>query len=806
MADKRAVVIGSGFGGLSMAIRLQLQGLQTTLLEGRDKLGGRAYVFEDQGFSFDAGPTVITAPHCLEELYELSGRDLHKSVDLIPVKPLYRLYWEDGLQFDYTDSLPETLAQIEKLNPRDVQGYQAFSKYSKQVFDAGYTKLVHVPFLDWGSMIKAAPELIRLKGYRSVYEMVSRYISDDHLRRAFTFHSLLVGGNPFSASAIYTLIHHLERKWGVYFARGGTAALVRALGNYFVDLGGKIALNQRVTEIVTQGGRVTGVKTASGDDFPAEWVVSNADVTRTYCDLLKKESAVDSTRRRLLKSHHSMSLFLIYFGTKRQYPNMAHHSVVFGKEYRQLLQNIFVKGKVSDDFSLYVHTPTRTDPSVAPAGCENFYALSPVPHLGKCDPNWSEFKEEYGERILSYLESRLLPDLRKEIIVKRMFTPEDFRDQLQAHHGNAFSLEPRLTQSAYFRVHNRDPKIKGLYFVGAGTHPGAGIPGVVNSAKATAQVIEEDRKKFLSVYIDNRNLAQYSQEKIQKGSKSFSLASMLLPVNLRTRAHYLYSWCRYCDDQIDNITEPTLQLKRLQELREMTAAAFRGDKDLLPEFDALSQTVRTCNIPVFYADELLVGMEMDIALTTYETAQELELYCYRVAGTVGLMMAYAMGVSTEKAMRNAMHLGMAMQMTNIARDVVEDAKNGRVYLPLKWLEELRVPVERVADVKYRAEIAQLSKRLVRYARHFYRSGNAGIKYLPVGAAFAVAMASRVYSRIGVEVVSRQERAWDTRTVVSPLYKALALVQAAGDLLMTVPHRLFHPFRESAKIRKIWRLE
>lgn len=492
MSRKRIAVIGSGFGGLAAAIRLQAAGLDTTIFEKRDLPGGRAYVYRDQGFTFDAGPTVITAPHCLEELFAVGGKSLPDYVELMPVKPFYRLFWEDGYQFDYSDDDGALEEQIRAKSPADWAGYQKFLKYSQEVFHEGYEKLVHVPFLSLSSMVAVAPQLIRLEAYRTVYSVVAKHIHDPHLRQLFSFHSLLVGGNPFTTTSIYTLIHCLERKWGVFFPRGGTGQLILALVKLFQQLGGEIRYNAEIGRIVTRNGAVAGLQTKNGREEVFDLVVSNADVVHTYDRLLKDEPRAAAMARKLARKKYSMSLFLIYFGTQRKYPNLQHHNVIFGPRYRELLGDIFERGRLADDFSLYLHAPTRSDPSLAPPNCEVFYVLSPVPHLGKLAIDWDIEGPRYAERILNYLEERYMPGLREAIVTQRIFTPKDFQTELNAYHGSAFSLEPRLTQSAYFRVHNRDRKIKGLYFVGAGTHPGAGLPGVINSAKATAGLILQD--------------------------------------------------------------------------------------------------------------------------------------------------------------------------------------------------------------------------------------------------------------------------------------------------------------------------
>ena len=498
MDKPRIAVIGSGFGGLAAAIRLQAAGCDTVIFEKRDQPGGRAYVYRDNGFTFDAGPTVITAPHCLEELFTLAGKSMRDYIQLLPVKPFYRLFWNDGYVFDYSDDDDALEKQIRAKSPADWEGYQRFLKYSQEVFHEGYEKLVHVPFLNLSSMAAVAPQLIRLQAYRSVYSIVAKYIREPHLRQLFSFHSLLVGGNPFTTTSIYTLIHCLERKWGVFFPKGGTGQLVWALVKLFQELGGEIRFNAEIANIVTRDGAVAALQTNTGREESFNLVVSNADVVHSYAQLLKDEPRAAATARHLGKKKYSMSLFLIYFGTKRKYPGLQHHNVIFGPRYRELLGDIFERGKLADDFSLYLHAPTRSDPSLAPPDCDGFYVLSPVPHLGKLAIDWQAEGPRYAAKILDYLEQRYMPGLTESIVTRRIFTPNDFKTELNAHHGSAFSLEPRLLQSAYFRVHNRDSDIRGLYFVGAGTHPGAGIPGVVNSGKATANLILDDIKPLLA--------------------------------------------------------------------------------------------------------------------------------------------------------------------------------------------------------------------------------------------------------------------------------------------------------------------
>jgi phytoene desaturase len=483
---RRAVVIGAGFGGLALAIRLQARGIQTTLLEKRDKPGGRAYVYEDQGFVFDAGPTVITDPSCIEELFTLAGKRMADYVEMLPVAPFYRLCWEDGSHFDYANDQEALDRQIDARNPADVAGYRRFLAYSKAVFAEGYLKLGAVPFLSFRDMIAAGPQLARLQAWRSVYGIVSRFIQDEQLRQAFSFHSLLVGGNPFATSSIYTLIHALEREWGVWFPRGGTGALVRALVRLFEDIGGRVELNAPVARIDVEDGRASGVRLEDGRVFAADAVASNADVVHTYAKLLGEHPRGTAQGASLAKKKFSNSLFVLYFGLDKHHSQLRHHTVCFGPRYRELIRDIFKGDTLADDFSLYLHAPCVTDPSLAPPGCGSHYVLAPVPHLGNAPIDWEAQGPKYRERIFDYLEQRYMPGLRSQLVTSRIFTPLDFRDQLNAHVGSAFSLEPLLTQSAWFRPHNRDAELANLYLVGAGTHPGAGVPGVIGSAKATA--------------------------------------------------------------------------------------------------------------------------------------------------------------------------------------------------------------------------------------------------------------------------------------------------------------------------------
>ncbi|PCD04424.1 phytoene dehydrogenase [Sphingomonas spermidinifaciens] len=486
---KSAAVIGSGFGGLALAIRLQAAGIATTVVEARDKPGGRAYYWEKDGFTFDAGPTVITAPEALQELWALSGHDMADDVELVPVNPFYRLNWADGTNFDYTNDDTVLAREIAKLDPADVEGYARFLDYSRGVYEEGYVKLGSKAFLDFASMIKAAPALAKYQAWRSVYSIVAGFVKNEKLRQALSFHTLLVGGNPMKTSSIYALIHKLERDGGVWFAKGGTNRLVAGMVRQFERLGGTIRLNDPVVSIETLGDRATGLTTKSGWHLDVDAIASNADLMHSYKDLLSGSRSAKRTGAKLERKKFSPSLFVVHFGVKGTWPGIPHHMILFGPRYQGLLADIYDHGVLSEDFSLYLHHPTVTDPSMAPEGHSTFYALAPVPHQGKFPADWDAIKDQYERRILDEVGRRLIPDIHDRIVTKFSYTPADFTRDLSAHLGSAFSLEPVLTQSAYFRAHNRDNHIPNLYFVGAGTHPGAGIPGVVGSAKATAELM-----------------------------------------------------------------------------------------------------------------------------------------------------------------------------------------------------------------------------------------------------------------------------------------------------------------------------
>ncbi len=445
------VVVGAGFGGLSAAIRLRARGWPVVVVEAGSQAGGRARVFESEGHVFDAGPTVITAPYLLHELFQLLDRNLRDYCELVPVDPFYRVRFDDGTSFDYVGEEDRLLSQIADMSPGDVDGYRKMAAHSERIFDIGYKQLAHVPFDTVMDMLRVAPDMIRLQNYKSVYGLVSDYLKDERLRQVFTFQPLLIGGNPFATSSIYLLIHWLERKWGVWFAKGGTGSLIKAMVNVLAEVDVPVRLNSPVEEIVVDNGKATGVRLQGGEFIRAAHVISNADPSATYKHLVAPEHRKKHTDRRVGNVRQSMGLFVGYFGCEGDYDDtVMHHEIVLGPRYKGLLTDIFDNRVLADDFSLYLHQPTRTDKSLAPDGKSTFYVLSPVPNE-KSGIDWEAQGDEYFDRILSHLETRMMPGLKDRITTKFHMTPRYFRDELRTPDGAGFGPEPTLSESAWFR-------------------------------------------------------------------------------------------------------------------------------------------------------------------------------------------------------------------------------------------------------------------------------------------------------------------------------------------------------------------
>ena len=484
----KAIVIGAGFGGIAAALRLRAKGYAVTLLDRCAALGGRAQVYEREGFRHDAGPTVITAPFLFEELFALFGERFADHVKLVPLTPWYRFQFADGDTFDYGGTLEATLAEIDRIEPRDRAGYLALLEHSRRIYDIGFTQLSAQPFDRFLTMLRQVPHLLGLRNYETVWQMVSRHLVSDKLRRAFSIQPLLVGGNPFDTTSIYGLIHFLERAHGVHFAMGGTGAVTQALGDLMARQGVALRLSTTVERIRIEQGVARGVVLADGTSLDADVVVSDADAAHLYQDLVPRAEQTLATRLKLAQAHYSMGLFVLYFGTTRTYPAVAHHTIWMGERYRELLNDIFHRRKLSEDFSLYVHRPTATDPSFAPAGQDSFYVLCPVPNL-QADIDWATEGPRLRDRIIDALEQTMLPGLKATITADFFKTPEDFRDEYRSVHGAGFSVAPIFRQSAWFRFHNKSESVRNLYLAGAGTHPGAGVPGVLCSAKVVDALI-----------------------------------------------------------------------------------------------------------------------------------------------------------------------------------------------------------------------------------------------------------------------------------------------------------------------------
>lgn len=494
-SSPHAVVIGAGLGGLAAAIRLGARGFRVTVVDRLDQPGGRARIFAENGYTFDGGPTVVTAPFLFDELWTMCGLRREDDVELREVTPFYRIRYNDGTHFDYTGDREAMHREIAKFSPEDVKGYDAFFEKTRDIFKVGFEELAHVPFLNFTDMVKIAPAMAVLQSHKTVYQYVSSFVKHDKIRQVLSFHPLLVGGNPFNVTSIYTMIAYLERKWGVWYAMGGTGALVRGMVKLIGHVGGTMRLGADVAEIIVRDQKAAGVRLASGEVIEADLVVSNADSAWTYRYLVPEEHRKKWTNKKIEKAHYSMSLFVWYFGTKKQYPDVKHHTILLGPRYKGLLEDIFDHKVLADDFSLYLHRPTATDPSMAPEGCDAFYVLSPVPHLDS-GVDWDLTKERYRKAIEKYLEDSLLPGLSEHLDASVTLTPQGFLDDYLSFKGAAFSVEPRLTQSAYFRPHNQSEDIRNLYLVGAGTHPGAGMPGVLSAARVLDTVVP-DAGEFL---------------------------------------------------------------------------------------------------------------------------------------------------------------------------------------------------------------------------------------------------------------------------------------------------------------------
>lgn len=495
LTSAHAIVIGAGLGGLASAMRLGALGYRVTVIDKLDVPGGRGSCIWKDGHRFDLGPTIVTVPQIFKELWAACGRDFHKEVDLRPLDPFYEIRWPDGSKFTARQNTAAMREEVRRLSPDDVDGYDRFLRDSEERYWFGFEDLGRRSMHKLIDLIRVLPRFAMLRADRSVYAHAAKRVKDERLRMALSFHPLFIGGDPFNVTSMYILVSHLEKEFGVHYAMGGVAAIAENMAEIITDQGGSLRMETEVDEILVKNRRARGVKLASGEVLTADIVVSNADAGFTYDHLLRNQKRKRWTPKKLKSRRWSMGLYVWYFGTKGtrdMWKDVGHHTILNGPRYRGLVQDIFKKGAVPEDYSLYVHRPTVTDPSAAPEGDDTFYILSPVPHLGHEDAaNWEELEREYRVRLTKTLEDQLLPGFASRVTASEVFTPETFKDRYMSPHGTGFSIEPRILQSAWFRPHNVSEELEGLFLTGAGTHPGAGLPGVISSAEVLAQLVPD---------------------------------------------------------------------------------------------------------------------------------------------------------------------------------------------------------------------------------------------------------------------------------------------------------------------------
>ena len=773
----KAIVVGAGFGGIAAALRLRAKGYEVSLIDRCTGLGGRAQVFERDGFKHDAGPTVITAPFLFEELFALFGEKFEDHVQLVPLTPWYRFHFADNTQFDYGGTLEETLAEIERIEPADCDGYRSLLVQSEKIFQVGFVQLSAAPFHRFGTMLKQIPALLRLRSQDTVWKLVSRHLKNPKLRQAFSIQPLLVGGNPFDTTSIYGLIHYLERAHGVHFAMGGTAAITNALGALMARHGIDVQLDTTVSRIGVTAGVATGVTLENGSTIEADVIVSNADPAHLYAHMIRPEDQAPSARLKLATAEFSMGLFVLYFGTTRQYPDVAHHTIWLGERYRELLADIFHDKVLSEDFSLYLHRPTATDPSFAPAGCDSFYVLCPVPNL-KGAIDWAVEGPRLQSRIVAALEKTILPGLSDCITSDFYMTPENFRSDYLSAYGAGFSVSPLFRQSAWFRFHNRAEGIRNLYLVGAGTHPGAGLPGVLCSAKvmdalvpSANAVVRHSAERHPLPALQSADLV------LSRKGKSFHWARRWMAPAHAARATRLYGFCRYVDDLADESSagqDPRLALA-------LVAQGITSGTSQNPIVTDAIALIRECRIQPALILTFIDGITSDLDTVRIADESALIRYCYQAAGTVGSMMCRVLGCHDPVALRHAIDLGIAMQLTNICRDVQADATAGRRYLPASLIGDLD-PQALVNPARpLQPRLQACIDHLLDTADRYYRSGEAGLAHLPFGARCSILIAARVYRAIGTRLRQQDNAYWLGRTVVPRRTKSLVTLQALVSL-------------------------
>ena len=753
---RSAIVVGAGFGGMATALRLCRIGYAVTVIDNNPKAGGRAQVYEINGFKFDAGPTVITAPFLFDELFGLFGKKREDYIEFLPVEPWYRFEFSDRSKLDYGGSIEDTVSEINRLSPGEGKGYVDLVNFSKRIFKVGFEKLSDQPFHKFWTMIRQVPALLALKSYLSVYKLVSSFLKDERLRRAFSIHPLLVGGNPMNTTSIYCLIHYLERKWGVWFPRGGTGSLVDALVLLMQEEGIRLELNHSANKVIVEDGKAVGIKMAGGLEKRADLVVFDADPAKVYRDLIDEKHRNKWTNRRIDQLTYSMGLFVWYFGTSRSYPEVKHHTIIMGETFKDLLEEIYDQKVLSNDLSLYLHRPAATDSAMAPAGGDAFYVLAPVPNK-RASIDWKEAGERIRSQVEQQLENTLLPELSACIEVSHYVTPDDFEGKFNTLWGCGFSIAPLFTQSAWFRFHNKSEELENLYFCGAGTHPGAGVPGVVASARLIEKLVPPSRDDCMS---DLRRL-------FSSKSKTFSLASLLLPKAQADAVFRLYFICRTLDDWAD---EGNADLLR----DAMDAWQNNLPHDLLDHYRFLQARWGLKRKPL---TELMQAMLMEQQSVRMSSEAQLLEYCHGVAGTIGLMLCPIFGVKDKKALEHANNLGIAMQLTNICRDVLEDAENDRIYLPADLFSFVLTTKDlKLGDCDSRKACTAAKEHLLQIADELYANADAGIDYLPLRIRIVVRWASRMYREIGNVIRAEPDHYHETRAVVKRSKKMFFLIK------------------------------
>lgn len=742
----RVVVIGAGLGGLATAMRLQGRGHEVTVVEQQERPGGRAYQLRDAGFTWDTGPSLVTMPWVLEETFAAAGLDLHSEVRMRQLDPFYRIRWAgDGRHLDFSGEREAMVSEIAKFSSRDAAAYDGFLDALRPIYEQGILAAGRRPFLGAGEFARFAPSLVRLGAARTLWRLVARHFHDPRVREAFSFHSLFIGGDPFRVPAIYAALVLLQIQDGVWYTDGGVYSLVEAMARTL-----DVRCGERVERVEHHAGRVRGVRFDTGERLPADAVVSNADVLRSH-ELL----GLPAPRRQL---RPTMSCFLLYLGCDRQLPGLLHHTLLVGPGYRRFIADVTRRGALPRTLSTYVHAPTRTDPAMAPGRGDSIAILLPVPNL-RSGVDWGREAEGLRDRVLEDCERTFgVRGLRVSIQVEHRMTPTDFRDRLGAVDGNAFAVEPTLHQSAYLRHPNRDRRVGGMYHVGGGTHPGAGIPGVLLGAEITAGLVDREgpaptrgaRRSAVLQTREPEDVTLEARATTRRAARTFALACRLLPRDVRDDVYLLYLTFRTLDDLVDE-DEPDA-------VERVTAVErwCRGDAPATMETRVLEDLATRHPIPPGALLDFCEGMRHDLERRVIRTEDDLDRYCFRVAGTVGIVMAAMLGVTERAAFADAAALGMAMQRTNIIRDIDEDRDAGRLYLARETLERFGGSGSAAREPLLRDQIGR--------AEALYERGTRGLGFLMRGRP-AIAAAAAMYREILREIARQRYGAHRGRVAV-----------------------------------------